>query len=417
MYTSVVGGFLNSIQALRLYVNSVETRIMEKNELLEDNSIVAMLMHMAKEMKLHNANFDDISFPEEFPEEFAQQIRDSLGLFSEMVEISEDGKTGRYRSIPKPVKESYIKVEALQRQNEILYSGSLMLLVTYFENTIAKILKKDLQIHPQRMSLETKSVSYKILEMSNNIEDVRNFLIENEVTAMMYKSVSEWIEYFKKSVKLKLEYVTKTLPELKEIISRRNVIVHNEGVVNNIYMNTVSEEYRLHVHIGDILSVDREYILNAIDLVELIGMSIILEMWINESDKDKKEVDKVLAIVFDEYLIFEKWENARILYEICLKSNKMQLADELMCKINRWQCYKWLGQFDEMKREVEELDITACQPMYKLGVLALLEKDEEFFECFGKQNDIGESELKEWPLFRGIRQNQIYIQRYGISEG
>lgn len=329
MYTSVVGSFLNSIQALRLYVNSVETKFMKKNEMLEENSIVAMLMHMAKELKLHNASFDDILLPEEFPEEISQQIKDSLGYFSEMVEISEDGKTGRYRSVPKQVKESYIKVEALRKQNEILYSGSLMLLVTYFENTIAKILKKDIQRHPQRMSLETKSVSYKILEMSNDIEDVRNFLIENEVTAMMYKSVSEWIEYFKKNVKLKLEYVTKTLPELKEIISRRNVIVHNEGIVNNIYMNAVSEEYRLHVQNGDILSVDREYILNAVDLVESIGMSIILEMWINEGDKNKKEVDKVLAIIFDEYLIFEKWENAKILYEICLKSNKMQLADKL----------------------------------------------------------------------------------------
>ncbi len=154
------------------------------------------------------------------------------------------------------------------------------------------------------------------------------------MTAMMYKSVSEWIEYFKKNVKLKLEYVTKKLPELKEIISRRNVIVHNEGIVNNIYMNAVSEKYRLHVQNGDILSVEREYILNAIDLVESITMSIILEMWINEGDKDKKEVDKVLAIIFDEYLIFEKWENAKILYEICLKSNKMRLADELMCKID-----------------------------------------------------------------------------------
>lgn len=210
--------------------------------------------------------------------------------------------------------------------------------------------------------------------------------------------------------------MTKTLPELKEIISRRNVIVHNEGIVNNIYMNAVSEEYRLHVQNGDILSVDREYILNAVDLVESIGMSIILEMWINEGDKNKKEVDKVLAIIFDEYLIFEKWENAKILYEICLKSNKMQLADKLMCKINRWQCYKWLGQFEEIKKEVEELDITACQPMYKLGVLALLEKEEEFFEYFGQQNDIDENELQEWPLFRGIRQSQIYIQRYGITE-
>ena len=54
--------------------------------------------------------------------------------------------------------------------------------------------------------------------------------------------------------------------------------------------------------------------------------------------------------------------------------------------------------------------------MYKLGILALLEKNDEFFEYFGKQNDIDENELKEWLLFRKIRESQIYIQRYGITE-
>ena len=58
----------------------------------------------------------------------------------------------------------------------------------------------------------------------------------------------------------------------------------------------------------------------------------------------------------------------------------------------------------------------AAEKKYKLGILALLEKNDEFFEYFGKQNDIDENELKEWLLFRKIRESQIYIQRYGITE-
>lgn len=415
MYTSIVGSFLNSIHSLRFYVNSVDPIIMKKDELLDNDSTLAMLMIIAKELKIKNKSTDELEFPEDFPDDLTQKIKASLEYFSDIVDISMDGKTGRYRSVPKTVKESYIKIEASKNQRDILYSGSLMLLVTYFEGTIAKILKTDLQRHPKRLSLDTKTVSYKMLELSNSIEDVRNLLIEDEVMAMMYKSVSDWIEYFRKNIKLKLDYATNVLPELIEIIARRNIIVHNEGIVNNQYMNIVLKDYRSNVKIGDFLFVDKQYILNAINLVESICMSIILEIWISEGGKDHKEIEKILAIIFDEYLIFENWEKAKILYEVCLKSNKLQLADELICKINRWQCYKWMDRFNEIEKEVKDLDVTACQPRYKLGVLALLDKYEDFFAYYEEQDDLKEDELREWPLFRGVRNNETYIQKYGIS--
>ena len=412
MYTSIIGSFLSSIQALRLYVSSVEPVILKNEDVTDSETIMAMLLHIAKDLKIRNMDTDEITFPQNIPDEIVHEIKKNIQLFWDMLEISEDGKSGRYRSLPKTLKQSYARIEALDKQNEILYSGSLILLVTYFENTIAKIFKEDLQNHPKIMSLDTKMVSYKILEMSNNIEDVREYLIENEVASMMYKSLADWMDYFKKNIKLHLKYVISILPELTEIIARRNIIVHNNSIVNNIYLNLVSEEYRKNINYGDILTVDKEYILKAINMIESTGMAIILEMWISEAAKNEKDIERVLAIIFDEYLIFENWENAKILYEVCLECHKLKAADELVCKINKWQCYKWLGKFDEIKKEIEELDISAFQPRYKLAVLALFDKYEEFFLYFDAQNDIGENELKNWPLFQEIRKSEIYIQRY-----
>lgn len=416
MYTSIVESFLNSIHALRLYVNSVEPIVLKEIKALDYDSFMAMLLYVAKEAKIRNWDLNDLTFSDEIPEEHAQKIKENIKHFTEIVEVSGDGKTGRYRSLPKPIKESYIRYGAQQKQDEIMYSGTLMLLVTYFENTIAKILKTDLLKHPQRMSLDTKTVSYKMLEMSESIDDVRNLLIENEVMSMMYKSLSDWIEYFKKSIKLKLTYVTEVFPKLIEVIARRNVIVHNDGIVNNVYLNLVSEEYRLGINNGDVLKVDRQYIMNAIDLIESVIMAIVLEMWISEGVKDEDEVEKIRGVIYEEYLIFERWEIARILYEVCLESNKLKSSDELECKINKWQCYKWIGRFDQIKKEVEELDVSAYEPKYKLGVLALLDKYDEFFSYFDEQSDLNENELRGWPLFREVRKNEIYIQRYGINE-
>lgn len=412
MYTSIIGSFLNSIQALKLYVDNVEPMHIDIDRNMDNASVLAMLMSLAKQMKITKMNIEDLEFPDEVPEEVSENLKGYLKDFWELVEISQDGKSGRYSSMPKELKEPYRRIEAIQMQNKILYSGSLMLLITYFENTISKIFKSDLQRHPQRMSLENKTVSYKILEVSNNIEDVKSHLIDSEVTSIMYRSFSDWIEYFKKNMKLNLKYVTEKKPIITEIIQRRNVIVHNESTVNSIYMNLVSEDYRKNVKIGDILVVDKPYIYDAINLIETAGMAIIIEAWLNECANDKDEIDKILAIIFDEYLIFEKWEIAKVLYEICLECKKLQTSDELVCKINKWQCYKWLGKFEEVEEEVKSLDISANSPKYKLGVMALLDEYDKFFEYFDKQNELDETDLKEWPLFRRIRENSIYKERY-----
>lgn len=416
MYTGIVGSFLNSIQALRLYVDNVEPMQINIDRSMDNASVLAMLMSLAKDMKITKTNIEDLKFPEEVPKEVVDNLKGYLKDFWEIVEMSEDGKSARYRSVPKELKESYRKIEAIQMQNEILYSGSLMLLVTYFENTISKIFKADFQRHPQRMSLENKTVSYKILEVSKDIEDVKCHLIENEVTSIMYKSFSDWIEYFKKNMKLNLKYVTEKKPILTEIIQRRNLIVHNEGIVNSVYLNLVLKNCRPNVKIGDILIVDRQYIYDAIGLVETAGMAIIIEAWLNECPENEEEISKILAIIYDEYLIFEKWEIAKVLYEICLECKKLQTSDELICKINKWQCYKWLGRFEEVEGEVRSLDTSACSPQYKLGVMALLDEYDKFFKYFEKQNEIDETHLKEWPLFRGVRESSIYKERYTIVE-
>ncbi|MCI8669245.1 MAG: hypothetical protein HFI34_06980 [Lachnospiraceae bacterium] len=409
MYSGVIGEFINNIQALRIYVESVETITFDPNIDLDQNEMMAYLMCIAKEIKMKNTNVEEFEFPEGIPLEVCTSIKKSIKELGNYLEISEDGTVGTYRSIPKDIKEHYIKLEAKQRQKEIIYSGSLIILITYFENMIAKLLRCDFRKHPNRMSLENKTVTYKMLEISESIEDVKNYLIEEEVISLMYKSVSDWIEYLKKKIKLRLEYASDSLPILNEIMARRNLIVHNEGKVNSIYINIVSKDNN-SFKIGDVLSVDKEYLNNTINTLELVGVSIIVEMWINEAGKKKDEIDKILSIIFEEYLIFEKWEQAKILYEICLDSKKMRAADELLCKINRWQCYKWLDQYDKISSELDEIDLSGSNPKYILGVLALQDKFEYFFQFLSKQNEIGEDELKEWPLFRKIRESKEYFE-------
>lgn len=414
MYTGIMNSFLESIRALKYYVESVEFANIEKIDETEvsDTLIMAALMFIAKKLKLNNCNIDDTNLFDDFPEEISEEhiniIKGIITRLTDIFEISPDGKTGEFRGVPKEIKQKYNKLSAYKKQKEILYSGTLLLLVTYFENTISKIFKADFQKHPNRISLENKTISYNILEISENIADIREHLIDSEVSSMMYKSASDWIEYLKKNLKLKLEYVTEKLPELKEIIARRNIIVHNNGIVNNIYLSQITSN---DVKRGDLITVSRKYIDNAINLVETIGVTIIIEIWLKECRKDSNDFEKICETIYDEYLFNERWNEAKIFYEICLNSNKLKDADILLCKINRWQCYKWLNEYDKVKVEVDTLDSSAFKDIYQLGILALQDKYNEFFQLYERQSEIKDEQLETWPLFTNIRNSEQYKNR------
>lgn len=229
---------------------------------------------------------------------------------------------------------------------------------------------------------------------------------------MMYKSLSDWIDYFKKSRKLDLPFIFDNLTKLKEIVARRNLFVHNDGIVNNIYLSITKEGTDLKYEKGDIIDIDKEYIYNAIELIALSGVSLVLEIWLKECKGNEEEVDKILNIIFSEYLLEEKWECAKNLYKICLDNDKLNSSCILTCKINYWQCFKWLNQFDQIKSEIDKTDLSAAKTQYRLGILALLDEVDKFFEVLDSQSEIGEVELRYWPIFRLIRESDIYMSRY-----
>lgn len=412
MYSDISNVFLNNIRAIRFYVNSVEQTMGNPfNEELanNDNAFVAAMIFMVNKVREHGLETSKVLQTLEFvPQEAIDYIKKFENFVHEIV-CSEE-KLPLYNYLPKDIRKEYRKFEVEERQKEILYRGSLLLLVTYFENLIAGVFKENFVKYPQRIALNEKSVSYKVLTEVNDIEEIKNILIDQEVTNKMYESLTDWKTYFKKNIKLDLKAWEDGFDALQEIIARRNLYVHNNGIINNIYINLVNGVSK--DSIGEDLNLDREYVDKAINIIEYSGMSLLVEAWLKECAEDPDEVQNVKDLIYEEYLETQRWEEARHFYEICLQSSKLLDADRILCKINRWQCYKWLGEYDIIKNEVEKLDVSAYLPKYTLGILALKEEYKKFFELYDNQTDIGEDELKEWPLFMELRKSEEYMKRF-----
>lgn len=410
MYSSISNIFLNNIKALKYYVDSVEptmSNLLNEKVIDEDDDFIAAMIYMVTKSQADGVILsEEMRLSGNAPETAINCVKNFEDIVQEM---EMDGKKIP-DFLPKNIRKEYRDYEVKEKQKEILYRGSLLLVVTYFENLIASVMRVCFSKYPQRISLDEKSVSYKMLTEVNSVEDIKNILIDQEVTNKMYESLLDWKKYFQKNIKLNLRAWDENIEIVQEIIARRNLYVHNNGVINNIYANLVkgiSKDL-----IGSDLSINRKYIDDAIDLIEYLGMALIIEIWITECVDDQEAVDNITDMIYEEYLEPGKWKVARHFYEICLQSPKILDADKILYKINNWQCYKWLGEYDKVKDEVNKLDVSAFKPKYILGIFALNDDFEKFFELYDNQTEIGEDELRGWPLFMELRKSEEYKQRF-----
>ena len=426
MYSSLLGSFLSNINALRYYISSVDQTI--KNSInnirhkgtVSKNEMIALLMKACVNERNEGADSFAEKMSEGFPDDMSDDEKEKYRIFFSNIERLvkelnfEDENAYAYSKLTKELKGEYQKLDSIANQKRILYNGSFMLLITYYEHLIASLFKKDFSDHPERIHLDSKSVTYKIMMECNDLEAIKERLVENEVMEMMYKSHDEWMKFFTDKVKIDIPVIKINGNELKEIIARRNLLVHNNGCVNSIYLSITGKK---DVQLGDVLTVGKVYLNNAIDLIEASGMSLLIELWLKEYGKDDTEIEKISDILFSECLENKKWELGKQLYGLCCKCKQLSEADILIFKINMWQCFKWLGQIDEVRKDIDKLDVSSRMPRYKLAVLALRDEEEKFWKVYDTQNDINEEQLKNWPLFNSIREGEIYKMRFiGKSE-
>jgi len=89
--------------------------------------------------------------------------------------------------------------------------------------------------------------------------------------------------------------------------------------------------------------------------------------------------------------------------------------DRLVATLNYWQCVKWQDRFEEVRKQVEETDFSAKKMRFSIGQAALLDDAARFLDLGRKAlavGEISESDLREWPIFRQMREMEEFKQVY-----
>jgi hypothetical protein len=417
MFGQAIFAFRSNINALRDFVDVIEPVLQEKTQsvLQQRAEILAPLLLAFKKLEWPSeANSPKVD------DEKLKQLCDELKITVTVVEGPDKGRSvdisGEDISQFSEAMQSLVKT---LRHTNLLYESSLISLSSMAESFLASLLHRYFETYPEAVGIREKVFSLQDLRQLGSIEDARKSLVDSTVENILRGSFEDWLKFLREQAKLSMGYLA--MDPLIEIFQRRNLLVHNAGVVNSIYTSRVAASFREQWKIGEHITVPRDYLDNAIALVELNFLLIAAELWKKLEPNSEERSELLLEISLD-HLLAERWEVAEGL-SFFVKNDKQTLERlQLMGQVNYWQTFKWRNRFEEVRSEVEKADFSAKEPLFQLALAALQDDLDKFFELLPEVLDskrLSLDHLDRWPIFRGIRPTERYglfmMQRKALS--
>lgn len=114
--------------------------------------------------------------------------------------------------------------------------------VALFEHLFFDLIKILILDRPERIS-KKKQIDYGTIFEVSSKEDLLAKLVDRELNEIKYKNVAEWFSYLDKLVGLP-EFTKEELDKLSEAKACRDILVHNAGVANKIYIRKSGDAAR-----------------------------------------------------------------------------------------------------------------------------------------------------------------------------
>ena len=331
------------------------------------------------------------------------------------IKVSDDKKSFAFKDYTsyKNFVKARDKLELISGRSKHLYEVSLISLISSVEWFLSQILHSHFKNYPRLVTANSqKPFTYSDLEKFNTLDDAKQFLIDQKVDEIIRSDFKSWIDFLKMTLKLDLSFCELSLNFAEEVFQRRNLLVHNNGIVNNIYLNKTSSEVlqKFKLKKGSVVTIDNKYLQDSINMLESIFLCIGSIMW----RKQLKE-DGEISVYFEtinklayNHMKEGRFEISEKVYFFLESDKEISIHDELMAKVNKWISIKQQGRFNEIKQDIVDSDFSAFEDKYVMARHILLDEYSNaiaILKVMLKAKKISLDELKDWPLFNTLRDN------------
>ena len=409
MFKDQINTFSENLAHLRDFVDTISEFLLEKrkDDLKLHIKDIAPLMLAMHKLNPETYNMDD---------DLRSRVEANLSSSVEFeITDEEDGhksiKIEMSNEKGERLDDALRELKKSDHRQESLYSNSLISLISTVEWFIAQLIHQHYKLNPHVLGSKDKQFSLDELGKFETIDDAKNYLIEKTVESVLRGSIDDWFEFFKLKLNLSMGYLDDYKKHLIEAAQRRNLLVHNGGVVNRIYLANFANELGTPPVIGEKIEVTSAYINETISLFERCFILIAAELWKKINKEDESRGDLMITLGFD-HLQAERYDIAESLSYFAFSDKTLQEKDRLYAKINYWIAKKYSGQFEKIKKEIENEDFSAKSKLFILAKNILLDNyDDAILDInylLTHDDEFVFEHLEIWPLFRDFRLTDLY---------
>lgn len=312
----------------------------------------------------------------------------------------------------------------LLHTNHSIREQFLISFITHLDTFLAETLKDIYTTIPELLSVNDKNsptgknINYSKIMTFKSIDDVKDFIIEQEVEELLRSSITNFFEYLEKRSNLKLINIIPRWGELIEIDERRNILVHSDGIVSEQYINVCKKNSSLPSNIkkGDHIYIDREYINCAYSCLTetaiIISQLTRRKLQPNDLFSSDEDFERVTFALLEE----KEYQMAKNVLDFGQVHLNKHASEEfrLNILINKAIACKFSNNNIECQKLLDSEDWTAKDDIYKLAVSIL---KEEYKKASQLMLTIHSSKLskevyQEWPLFLEFRYTKEFLEAY-----
>lgn len=159
-----------------------------------------------------------------------------------------------------------IRQRKMNNEDSIILEGLFVLAVSSFENSIIDTIRILLNRIPEKLDVKSESITKDQLIDGSPLKQA----IENKVNAVSFKNVKEIINYFTRLTGIDNDISNDENDFLIEIKATRNLLIHNNLNINDIYKETAGPKIRQGSGFENRLIIDQDYLFRS--LITLISI-------------------------------------------------------------------------------------------------------------------------------------------------
>lgn len=309
---------------------------------------------------------------------------------------------------------SLLPLAGRQKRSELLYESALVSLVSATECLVAGLLHAYYEMHPTDEDLEKSQVQIAELRELGTVEEAIRYKLSEKIAEKIRGFPNRLVDFVKKRTGYSGAPLSEEQHELTEIFQRRHMIVHNGGRASSRYLLNVPQPMRNSTTVGDVLTVTRNYLDDAIDRFERQFLLFAFELWRHVCPTDKGR-EPLLGWIADIAEDGRRWRTCECFCRLIMDDKTVASSSQPDVRLTYSLALKCQGRFSEVKNEVESFVCPEEPSAYRLVKAALLDDVETVLTLLPEnlaKGFITPEDATDGPLFDGVRNDVRFRDQY-----